>query len=214
MKLRYNISNLDCANCANKIECALNKDKKINKAFVNFSKLSVMVDTDINKNVKSYVQKIIDKTEPGVMLLDKKESFDIKKKVLKDVLRLAIGIVLALLGTYLFKDIVSNILIILGYVVLLFRTASNAVKLIFKSKTIDENLLVTISCVGAYFTNNISEGLIVIVLYEIGKILEEIAVNRSRKSISDLMDIKPEYANLKTKEDTIKVSPEDVKKVM
>lgn len=212
MKLRYNISNLDCANCANKIECALNKDKKINKAVVNFSKLSVMVDTDINKNVKSYVQKIIDKTEPGVMLLDKKESFDIKKKVLKDVLRLAIGIVLALLGTYLFKDIVSNILIILGYVVLLFRTASNAVKLIFKSKTIDENLLVTISCVGAYFTNNISEGLMVIVLYEIGKILEEIAVNRSRKSISDLMDIKPEYANLKTKEDTIKVSPEDVKK--
>lgn len=200
MKHRYNISNLDCANCANKIECALNKDKKINKAVVNFSKLSVMVDTNIDKDVKSYVQKIIDKTEPGVMLLDKKETFDIKKKVLKDVLRLIIGIVLALLGTYLFRGVISNIFIILGYVVLLFRTASNAVKLIFKSKTIDENLLVTISCVGAYFTNNISEGLMVIVLYEIGKILEEIAVNRSRKSISDLMDIKPEYANLKTNE--------------
>lgn len=52
----------------------------------------------------------------------------------------------------------------------------------------------------------------VIVLYEIGKILEEIAVNRSRRSISDLMDIKPEYANLKTKDDIIKVSPEEVKK--
>ncbi len=212
MKHRYNISNLDCANCANKIECALNKDKNINKAVVNFSKLSVMVDTNMDKDVKSYVQKIIDKTEPGVKLLDKKESFDIKKKVLKDVLRLIIGIVLALLGTYVFKGVISNILIILGYVVLLFRTASNATKLLFKSKTIDENLLVTISCVGAYFTNNISEGLMVIVLYEIGKILEEIAVNRSRSSISDLMDIKPEYANLKTNEDTIKVSPEKVKK--
>ena len=212
MKHRYNISNLDCANCANKIECALNKDKKINKAVVNFSKLSVMVDTNIDKKKKKYVQKIIDKTEPGVILLDKNESFDIKKKVLKDVLRLVIGIILALLGVYLFKGTVSSILIILGYVVLLFRTASNALKLIIKSKTIDENLLVTISCVGAYFTNNISEGLMVIVLYEIGKILEEIAVNRSRRSISDLMDIKPEYANLKTKEDTIKVSPEKVKK--
>lgn len=212
MKHRYNISNLDCANCANKIECALNKDKKINKAVVNFSKLSVMVDTNIDKDVKKYVQKIIDKTEPGVILLDKNESFDIKKKVLKDVLRLVIGIILALLGVYLFKGTVSSILIILGYVVLLFRTASNALKLIIKSKTIDENLLVTISCVGAYLTNNISEGLMVIVLYEIGKILEEVAVNRSRKSISDLMDIKPEYANLKTKEDTVKVSPEEVKK--
>ncbi len=212
MKHRYNISNLDCANCANKIECALNKDKKINKAVVNFSKLSVMVDTNIDKDVKKYVQKIIDKTEPGVILLDKNESFDIKKKVLKDVLRLIIGIILALLGVYLFKGTVSSILIILGYVVLLFRTASNALKLIIKSKTIDENLLVTTSCVGAYFTNNISEGLMVIVLYEIGKILEEIAVNRSRRSISDLMDIKPEYANLKTKEDTVKVSPEEVKK--
>lgn len=212
MKHRYNISNLDCANCANKIECALNKDKRINKAVVNFSKLSVMVDTNIDKDVKKYVQKIIDKTEPGVILLDKNESFDIKKKVLKDVLRLIIGIILALLGVYLFKGTVSSILIILGYVVLLFRTASNALKLIIKSKTIDENLLVTTSCVGAYFTNNISEGLMVIVLYEIGKILEEIAVNRSRRSISDLMDIKPEYANLKTKEDTVKVSPEEVKK--
>ncbi len=212
MKHRYNISNLDCANCANKIECALNKDKKINKAVVNFSKLSVMVDTNIDKDVKKYVQKIIDKTEPGVILLDKNESFDIKKKVLRDVLRLFVGIILALFGTYLFKGVISNIFIILGYVVLLFRTASNAVKLIFKSKTIDENLLVTISCVGAYFTNNISEGLMVIVLYEIGKILEEIAVNRSRRSISDLMDIKPEYANLKTKDDIIKVSPEEVKK--
>ena len=212
MKYRYNISNLDCANCAGKIECALNKDKKINKAVVNFSKLSVMIDADIDKDVKSYVQKIIDRVEPGVKLLDKKESFDIKKKVLKDVSRLIIGIILALFGTYLFKGVISNIFIILGYVVLLFRTASNAVKLIFKSKTIDENLLVTISCVGAYFTNNISEGLMVIVLYEIGKILEEIAVNRSRRSISDLMDIKPEYANLKTKDDIIKVSPEKVKK--
>lgn len=212
MKYRYNISNLDCANCAGKIECALNKDKKINKAVVNFSKLSVMVDTNMDKDVKSYVQKIIDRVEPGVKLLDKKESFDIKKKVLKDVSRLIIGVVLALFGTYLFKGVISNIFIILGYVVLLFRTASNAVKLIFKSKTIDENLLVTISCVGAYFTNNISEGLMVIVLYEIGKILEEIAVNRSRRSISDLMDIKPEYANLKTKDDIIKVSPEEVKK--
>lgn len=212
MKYRYNISNLDCANCANKIECALNKDKKITNASVNFSKLSVMVETNLDKNVKEYVQKIIDKVEPGAKLLDKKESFDIKKKVLKDVLRLTIGIILALLGTYLPNGALSTILLILGYVVLLSRTFTNAFKLIFKSKTIDENLLVTISCVGAYFTDNISEGLMVIVLYEIGKILEEIAVNRSRRSISNLMDIKPEYANLKTNDDVVTVSPEEVKK--
>ena len=55
------------------------------------------------------------------------------------------------------------------------------------------------------------EGVMVIVLYEIGKILEARAVNKTRKSISDLMDIKPEYANLKNGEEVNKVTPEEVK---
>lgn len=111
---------------------------------------------------------------------------------------------------FVFKGMPSKIFIILSYICLLFRTFTNSIKLLFKSKTINENLLVTVSCVGAYLTNKIHEGLRVIILYEIGKILEELAVNNSRKSISALMDIKPSYANLKKDDEIVTILPENV----
>lgn len=211
MKCKYKLNNLDCANCANKIEQALKKDKNINDASVNFTKLTVMIDTNMEKGVKTYVSNIVKGIEPDVDVLDLNENATTKKSVLFHTLRLVIGIIVSLFGMFVFKGNISKILIIIGYVVLLLRTFTNAVKLLFKSKTINENLLVTISCVGAYLTNNIHEGLMVIILYEIGKILEELAVNNSRKSISNLMDIKPEYANLKIDKEDVKVSPETVK---
>lgn len=75
----------------------------------------------------------------------------------------------------------------------------------------DENFLIVISAIGAYAVGKTSEGLMVIILYEIGKILESRAVNKTRKSISELMNIKPEYANLKQGKEYKKVSPEEVK---
>lgn len=211
MKYKYKLGNLDCANCANKIECKLNEDSNIVSASVNFSKLTVALETNMNSGVKEYVTKIVKMVEPNVNVLELTENTNKKNKTLFDISRLVIGSVFALLGMFVFKGIISQILIVAGYLILLFRTINNAVKLLFRTKTINENLLVTISCIGAYFTNNISEGLMVIILYEIGKILEEIAVNNSRKSISELMDIKPEYANLKKENDYIKVNPEEVK---
>ena len=103
------------------------------------------------------------------------------------------------------------IVVLVGYVILLYRTLKNAGKLLIKSHSINENFLVSLSCIGAYFIGEHFEGLMVIILYEIGKILEEKAINKTRKSISSLMNIKPEYANLKNGEDISVVKPEDVK---
>ena len=210
MKYKYKLNNLDCPNCANKIEQTLKKDKNINDANVNFSKLTLIIETDMKSDVKKYVSSIVKSIEPDVTVLDLNESVSTKKSVLFHTIRLVIGIIVSLLGALVFDGLISNIFIIIGYSILLLRTITNAIKLLFKSKTINENLLVTISCVGAYLTDNINEGLMVIILYEIGKILEELAVNNSRKAISNLMDIKPDYANLKKEHDVIKVNPEDV----
>lgn len=95
--------------------------------------------------------------------------------------------------------------------ILLYRTIKNAIKLLRISHSINENFLVVISCIGAYLIGECFEGFMVIVLYEIGKILEEKAVNKTRKSIANLMDITPEYANLKVDEKIKKVTPYDVK---
>ncbi len=206
MKYKYKLSNLDCANCANKIECKLNNDENIEKATVNFSKMTVSVLTNVS-DTKKYITKIINSVEPEVSVLEMNEEKK-ESSLVFSIIRLILGIIFALIGIFIFKN---KYLIIISYILLLYKTFINSIKLLIKSKTINENLLVTISCIGAYFTDNIHEGLMVIVLYEIGKILEQIAVNNSRKSISELMDIKPEYANLKKDDKIILVNPDSVK---
>lgn len=207
MKYRFKLNGLDCPNCASKIEGKLNNDKNIRNASVNFSKLTVSLETDLKSDVKNYVSNIVKSIEPDVIVLDIKE--EVKNNNFKyNIFRLLLGIVLLILGM-IFKGNVSSILIILSYIILLSRTFVTAIKLLFK-KTLDENFLVTISCIGAYFTNNIHEGAMVIILYEIGKVLEQIAVNRSRRSISDLMDIKADEANLKVDGEIKVVNPESV----
>ena len=211
MRYKYKLNNLDCANCANKIECKLKDDLNIENANVNFSKLSLTIETTMDSNVKNYVKKIVRSVEPSVDVLDLSETSKTENNVFFDIGRLVLGMIMSLIGIMFLDGLGATVLVIIGYAILLFRTFKKAIKLLFVSKTVDENLLVTISCVGAYLTNNINEGLMVIILYEIGKILEALAVNRSRKSISDLMDIKPDYANLKQKDSFIKVNPNEVK---
>jgi len=219
-KYEYEIAGLDCAACANEIQEGLNKNPEIKNANVNFAKMKLTYETDTLS--KEGIEKIVQSIEPEVELLEvNSKSKDLKnekaqkenrKKLWLHILRLVIGIIVAGVGLYVpMPQITSTIFIALGYAILLFKTAKNAVKLLFKSKTINENLLITISCIGAYLVGKSSEGLMVIILYEIGKILEEKAINKTRKSISDLMDIKPEYANLKKGDEIEIVEPSEVK---
>lgn len=219
-KYEYEIAGLDCAACANEIQEGLNKNPEIKNANVNFAKMKLTYETDTLS--KEGIEKIVQSIEPEVELLEvNSKSKDLKnekaqkenrKKLWLHILRLVIGIIVAGVGLYVpMPQITSTIFIALGYTILLFKTAKNAVKLLFKSKTINENLLITISCIGAYLVGKSSEGLMVIILYEIGKILEEKAINKTRKSISDLMDIKPEYANLKKGDEIEIVEPSEVK---
>ena len=219
-KYEYEIAGLDCAACANEIQEGLNKNPEIKNANVNFAKMKLTYETDTLS--KEGIEKIVQSIEPEVELLEvNSKSKDLKnekaqkenrKKLWLHILRLVIGAIVAGVGLYVpMPKVASTIFIVLGYAVLLFKTVKNAVKLLFKSKTINENLLITISCIGAYLVGKSSEGLMVIILYEIGKILEEKAINKTRKSISDLMDIKPEYANLKKGDKIEIVEPSEVK---
>ena len=209
---KYTLEGLDCANCAKKIEDEIAKTKGYEDVIVNFSTLKLTFKSD-NPNAKKEVTEIVKKLEPDVEVLD-----DGKKKQEKeehndsDIARIVIGIaiyLIALIGNL--GTIITNMLTIISFVVLLYKTAKKAWKQVTKNKVLDENTLIVISAIGAYFVGKISEGIMVITLYEIGKILESKAVNKTRKSISDLMNIKPEYANLKINEEIKKVNPEEVK---
>ena len=201
MKYKYNIKHLDCANCAKKIEETLNKDKNIKSASINFAKQTVTVETNISDPF-NYVKDIVEKIEPDA-ILSKEE---IKETKNKDIYRILLGAFLGVLGIIIKNPkYLSMILILLAYIILLYRTLTTAIKQL-KNKTINENFLVTISTIGAYLLGETHEGLIVIFLYEIGKMLESKAVNKSRNSVAELMNIKEEISNLKDN-NKIKVVP-------
>ena len=213
-RYEFILKDLDCAACANEIQEKLAKNPRLHNVNVNFAKLKLTYETD-TVSVEE-VRKAVKEQEPDVEMIsaEKMKEIENKKesKMGTQIARLLIGIIIAGIGLYAkLPDTISTIFIILGYVILLYRTAKNAFKMLFASKKINENFLITVSCVGAYLVGEHMEGLMVIILYEIGKILEEKSISKSRKSIKDLMDIKPEYANLKTENDIKKVSPEEVK---
>ena len=137
-----------------------------------------------------------------------------EENIKASIARLILGIIVAFTGIYfehkLGVNTLASILIILGYCILIYRTAKSAISTLVHEHAIDETFLMSISCIGAYLIGEHLEGLMVIILYEIGEILEDKAVDKSKESIEELMDIRPEYANLKTGNEVKKVSPEDV----
>ena len=212
-RYEFILKDLDCAACANEIQEKLEKNPKLHNVNVNFAKLKLTYETD-EVSVEEVIKAVLEQ-EPDVEMIDASlehtEQKEEKSNTMSQVCRLVIGIAIAFIGMYAkLPATASIILIIVGYAILLYRTAKNAIKMLFKSKKINENFLITISCIGAYLVGEHLEGLMVIILYEIGKILEEKSINKSRKSIKDLMNIKPEYANLKIENDIKQVSPEEV----
>ena len=210
-KYKYRLNNLDCANCANKIEERLKKENNLSDVVVNFSSLTLSFMSNDDIKIED-ISNIVTKIEPEVVVTKiDEEAKETKKNY--NLIRLIFGIIIALLGLYVNfnNEIINKILVIASYVILLYRTFKVAFKMLIKSHTINENALITISAIGAYFVDKQMEGLMVITLYEIGKILEEKAVNNSRNSIKDLMNIKQDFANKVVVDKTKVINVEDVK---
>lgn len=203
-KYQYNINNLDCPNCARKLEETLNKNKELNNVRVNFTTKKVSYETktitlkDINKLAKEI--------EASVSI---SEDVSNKKEYHLSLFFLAIFIFLLTI-IFNLNNVFEEVLIIISYVLLLYRPFLNALKMLIKNKTINENMLITISCIGAYFINQKVEGLMVVALYVLGKILEAKALNNSRRAISDIISLKQDYANLLIDNKLKKIAVEDI----
>ena len=214
---RYKLEGLDCANCAKKVEEKLASTDGFENVNVNFSTLKLSFRTEKyenDKSLKNIVEEIVKKVEPDVDVIENsnKEINDKSERSNIDIIRIIIGVLVYFLGmkSNLGKGF-SLIFLIISLVILLYKIVPKAIKQIVKNKSLDENALIAISSIGACFVDKAMEGIMVITLYEIGKILESKAISKTRNSISSLMDIRPEYANIKDKEEIRKVNPEEVK---
>ena len=206
-KYKYNINNLDCAACARKIEEMLNKHEDFSNATVNFNTCKIAYESNKDYSLEE-LNDLVRMVEPEcfITLEEKENRKEFSLRFL--VLALAIG----LSGYFLpLPKVIKTILYLISYSMLLYRTTINALKLLFKGNGINENALMTISCLGALALGEVLEGMMVIALYTIGKILEEKAINNSRKSIKDLLDIKEPYVNLKVRDKIDQIRVEDVK---
>ena len=104
----------------------------------------------------------------------------------------------------------NNGIYILLYLIVGLDIVLKAIRNIFRGKVFDENFLMTIATIGAFAIGEFPEAVAVMLFYQVGELFQSYAVNKSRKSIASLMDIRPDYANVKRNEEILKVNPEDV----
>lgn len=216
---KYTLKNLDCASCAAKIEDNLTKLGEVKFVAVNFANSTMTIDTDNLEKVKARIKEI----EPEVIVEDSdKEKAIVSTSELVEnkwtIIKAVTGILLLVAGMIFQKEIhntpyhIGEYLVFgTGYLIVGWKVISSAVKNIIRGQFFDEQFLMTIATLGAFAIDQMPEAMAVMLFYVVGELFQDIAVNRSRKSIKALLEIKPEYANLLVNGDTTKVSPESIK---
>ncbi len=130
----------------------------------------------------------------------------------KRIQKIIIALILFILGLIINVDNIwiNNTLFILSYILVGYDILKKAFRNITRGKVFDENFLMAVATIGAFFVGELEEAVAVMLFYQIGEVFQSYAVNKSRKSIASLMDIRPDYANLLIGKEIKKVSPEDV----
>lgn len=212
--MRYILEGLDCAYCAAKIETALRKTKGLEEVSVSFATRTI----EIPQGYESEAQLIISSLEPDVTLIIKGREEVLPKDHTREIATIVIAGLLLVLGVVFNKQLKATPYQVGEYVVLLssflmvgWRIIYRAIRNIMRGQVFDENFLMTIASLGAIAIGELPEAAAVMVFYAVGEFLQELAVNRSRKSIAALLNIKPEYANLLTPHGLHQVSPESVR---
>ncbi len=213
------IEGLDCPNCAAKVERKINTLEGIKEATVDFlgKKIVVLADEISENELVELIQTEVDKIEDGVKVFVPKvqagESSSEEEDTGKIKKKLLIGGILFVLGIFVPKTlfIPKLAVFLVSYLVIGGNVLLSAFKNILNGQVFDENFLMAIATIGAFAIGEYPEGVAVMLFYQLGELLQGIAVNNSRKSIVSLMDIRPDYANIKVGEGIKKVSPEKIK---
>ncbi|MGG0185862.1 heavy metal translocating P-type ATPase [Bacillus rhizoplanae] len=220
-KETFVLEGLDCANCAMKIETKINEMPAVTSASVDFVSKKLRVEVANKQELETTVaniKEVVQKLEPEVNVVREKEKTEHnhshdhgEANTKKMIWRLSIGAILtAIAALASLPQIITIPLFMIAYIIIGGDIVLRAAKNIVRGQVFDENFLMAIATLGAFGTQNYSEAVAVMLFYQVGELFQSMAVNRSRKSISSLMDIRPDYANLKLGNEMKQVSPEDV----
>lgn len=219
--LKLQLKGLDCAHCAAKIEQSANEIDYVKNAAINLWKqeMEITAEEGISAlEILKAVTKITHDYEPDVEVCfstdtqkrtQKEQTSDFQKGLKKTLLRFGAGIIL-FLAAELTKGQLSYGLFLICYILFGYDVLWTAISNIKKGQMFDENFLMSVSTIGAICLGEMAEAVFVMLFYQIGETFQSYAVDRSRKSIAGLMDIRPDYANLAVGEDTKKIDPSHV----
>ena len=225
---KYLLKGLDCPNCSAKIEKEVGELEGVALSEVNLMKQTLTVSMDHNKaaSMLDMVTTIVHSHEPDVEVSeqkadtsvapDKKEktpvySDDDKKltiRLISSAVIYAVGMGLTLFG-HVSLPVELGVLIV-AYIILGWDVVWQAVKNITRGQIFDEHFLMSLSTIGAFAIGEYPEAVAVMLFYQVGEFFQSLAVKRSRKSISDLMDIRPDSATVRRNGELVVVAPETV----
>ena len=217
MKREILLEGLNCPNCGAKIEANVRNLPEVSAASLNLMKQTLTLEITKDDDIFGKVEKIVHRYEPDVRVREKTaEAHDHAQESNpgKMILRMANGAVVFAAGILLGKIAplpLQLAVYIAAYVILGYDVVLGAIKNIVKGHVFDENFLMSLSSIGAFFIGEYPEAVAVMLFYQVGEFFQDLAVERSRKSISNLMDIRPDTAVVKRNGVFWEVSPEDVK---
>jgi len=221
IKKEFTLHNLSCSNCAAKMESAIRKLDGVSGAEVVFASKMLIMEIDTKRAVEiiEQVRNIVREIEWEVTVQEKTEKGQIENisgRTLRNKgIRLAVSglfftaaIVMSYFGV---NDYVTVPLYIISYLISGGSVLLSAGRNILKGRVFDENFLISVATLGAFAIRYYDEGVAVMLFFQIGMYMQALATGRSHRSISALMDIRPDTANLKTGGEVKIVSPVDIK---
>lgn len=219
MEMVLYMKNLDCPNCAEKIRAETERIPFVKEASMNFmaKKLSLTVAAESGEAVLKEVRRITASMEPDVevTLLENPsapafEDDDGGSGIKVTAVRIAVSAAFFAAGMIFRGSSRALWIFLAAYFIIGLDVLITAVKNIFRGRPFDECFLMAVASLGAFFIGEYPEGVAVMILYQLGETLQDCAVRRSRKSVSSLMDIRPDIASVKRGADVEQVPPETV----
>lgn len=234
------LDGIDCANCASKVERGVSKVAGVTNSNVNYmtQTLRFEVTGEREEQILSQVKQKVNQLEPDVVLKNKADgrllavgnqstastlaaSEALEQGELEEdgeenelrtaIIRLVLGFSLMLAGIFLpLPGGLPVILFVIAYLIAGYDVVWRAVRNIFRGQVFDENFLMTIATLAAFYVQEYPEAVAVMLFYQVGELFQDVALSKSRRSIADLMDIRPDYANLDTGTGIAKVAPESI----
>ncbi|EGO5053871.1 heavy metal translocating P-type ATPase [Enterococcus faecalis] len=216
MQKSYKLEGLDCASCADKIEKSVQKIHGVEKARVDFmaEKMTLEVESGHDLEVENEARAVIGKLEPDVKVISLKdvkeeEGRNPNKNRLIHII-IAFVLFLALIIIKPSNNWVALASYLVVYVLIGGDIVKRAVTNIFRGEVFDENFLMSVATIGAFFIGEYPEAVAVMLFYQVGEWFQSAAVDQSRKSIAKLMDIRPDSANLLVNGQIKAVAPDTI----